>query len=386
MASRPRLRTDREVDDLWSVLDNLPAMVAYWDKDCRNRIANAAYVEWFAMAPAEMYGMHIRDLLGPTIYQLNLPYIRGALAGEPQLFNRTLVDTYGRTRYTQASYIPNTIGDRAEGFFVLVTDISERVRAEEALAESMANTALLRERQRIAADMHDLVVQSLFAAGLELSVLARDLDPARAQRADAVIDQIDEAMATLRGSIKGLTRQISPEQLLADIRQILEKSTTGLGFAPTLTVDGPANLIPPTARPAILAVLQEALSNVARHASATAVNVTIAILGPEVRLIVTDNGCGVREVQRSSGLDNMRSRAERLGGSFSVTRNHPHGTIVDWRAPSVTPDSPTSAPTVRQPAAGNVRSLPVLDSTPFPPGNERLDVPADRPASAQQET
>lgn len=364
MASHPRPRTDREVDDLLSVLDHLPAMVAYWDKECLNRIANAAYVEWFGMTPAEMHGMHIRDLLGPGIYQLNLPYIQGALAGEPQLFNRTLVDTHGRTRYTQASYIPNTIGDRVEGFFVLVTDISERVRAEEALAESMANTALLHERQRLAADMHDLVVQSLFAAGLELSGLARDLDPARAKRADAVIDQIDEAMSTLRGSIKGLIRQISPEQLLADIRQILEKSTTGLGCSPTLTVEGPASLIPPTARPEILAVLQEALSNVIRHASATAVNVTITILGPEVRLIVTDNGCGIGEVQRSSGLDNMRSRAERLGGSFSITGNDPQGTIVDWRAPSITPDSPAAAPTVRQPSTGNARSATVLDSTP----------------------
>jgi PAS domain S-box-containing protein len=350
LAPEPRRWTGRAVDDLLSALDHLPAMVAYWDKDCLNRIANAAYVEWFGMTPTEIRGMHIRDLLGPTIYQLNLPYIRGALAGETQLFNRTLIDTHGRSRYTQASYIPHTVGDRVQGFFVLVTDISERVRAEEALAESMANTALLHERQRIAADMHDLVVQSLFAAGLQLSALARDLDPARAERADAVIDQIDEAMSTLRGSIKGLTRQIAPAELLADVAQAIEKGTACLGFAPTLTVEGPASLIPPTARPEILAVLQEALSNVVRHASATAVDVTITSLGPEVRLIVTDNGCGIGELKRASGLDNMSSRARRLGGSFSITKNDPHGTIVDWRVPSTTPDSPATGPTVRQPS------------------------------------
>ncbi len=356
VSPHPGRWTDREVDDLLSALDHLPAMIAYWDKDCLNRIANAAYVEWFDMAPAEMYGMHIRDLLGPTLYQMNLPYIRGALAGEPQLFNRTLVDTYGRTRYTQASYIPHTVGDRVEGFFVLVTDISERVRAEEALAESIANTALLNERQRIAADMHDMVLQSLFVANLQLSALARDLDPASAQRANAVIDQIDEAMSTLRGSISGLTRRIAPEQFLADIRQVVDKSAVGLGFAPTLTIDGPPGLIPPTARPEILAVLQEALSNVTRHASATAVNVTITSLGPEIRLMVTDDGCGIGDVHRSSGLANMEARARQLGGTCSVTNNDPHGTIVDWRVPPISPDSAAAGPTVRQPSPGSARS------------------------------
>jgi PAS domain S-box-containing protein len=325
-------------------------MVAYWDKDCRNRMANAAYVEWFGMTPAQIYGMHMRDLAGPTVYQLNIPHIRGVLAGEPQLFHRSFVDTQGQTRYTQVSYTPHTVGDSVEGFFALGTDISKRVRAEEALAESMANAALLRERQRIAADMHDLVVQSLFAAGLQLGALARDLDPARAQQAQAVIGQIDEAMSTLRDSIKGLIRQIAPEQFLADIRQVLDRSAVGLGFAPTLTVDGPPNLIPPTARPEILAVLQEALSNAIRHASATAVHVTITSLGPEVRVTVSDNGCGIGDVQRFSGLDNMRSRAQRLDGTFAITNNDLHGTIVDWRVPCVSPDSAAAAgPAVPQP-------------------------------------
>jgi PAS domain S-box-containing protein len=350
MASHPRSWSGREVEELLAVLDHLPAMVAYWDRDCLNRIANAAYVEWFGMTPSQMHGMHIRDLLGPKIYQLNLPYIRGALAGESQLFNRTLVDTHGRTRYTQASYIPHLIGKRVEGFFVLVTDISERVRAEEALAESTANTALLHERQRIASDMHDLVVQSLYAAGLQLNAIARDLDPARSQRVDAVIDQIDGAISTLRESIKGLTRHIDPDQFQADIRQVVENSAAGLGFEPALTVDGPPALIPPTARPEILAVLHEALSNVIRHASATTVHVTISSLGPEVRLTVADDGCGIGEVRRASGLANMAARAQRLGGSFSLTNNDPHGTIVDWRSPSTRPDSPATAPTVRQPS------------------------------------
>jgi PAS domain S-box-containing protein len=347
--SHPGRWTGREVDDLLSALDHLPAMIAYWDEDCLNRIANAAYVEWFGMSPAEIYGTHIRDLLGPEIYRMNLPYIRGALAGEAQLFNRTLVDTHGRTRYTQASYIPHTLGERVAGFFVLVTDISERVRAEDALAESIAESALLQERQRIAADMHDMVIQRLFAANLQLDSLAEDLEPAASQRVTSVIAQIDEAMSTLRGSINGLTRQMSPERFVDDIAQVLDNSAVGLGFAPTLVLDGAPDLISPAVRPELLAVLQEALSNVVRHASATAVDVTITSRAHEVRLMVTDDGCGIGEPQRSSGLANLRNRARRLGGFFSTADNDPHGTILDWRAPSGTRDSAAASTTVRQP-------------------------------------
>ena len=85
-----------------AVLDRLPAMIAYWDRDLRNVIANDAYVEWFGITPAQMRGIHIREVLGERVFAMNLPYIEGALAGEEQLFDRTLVDTLGRTRHTQA--------------------------------------------------------------------------------------------------------------------------------------------------------------------------------------------------------------------------------------------------------------------------------------------
>lgn len=125
-----------ELDELLAIIDHLPAMVAYWDRDARNRVANRAYVEWFGVTPERLRGVHIRELLGPELYAANLPYIEGALAGVAQQFQRTLVDTHGVTRYTQASYVPHVVEGEVRGFFVLVADISERVRAELALADS----------------------------------------------------------------------------------------------------------------------------------------------------------------------------------------------------------------------------------------------------------
>jgi PAS domain S-box-containing protein len=123
---------------LHALFDRLPAMVAYWDRDLRNVVANEAYVEWFGFTPEQMHGVHIREVLGERVYAMNLPYIEAALAGEEQLFDRTLVDTSGRTRHTQASYVPDIVDAEVHGFFVLVTDVTPRVEAQRAMDQAQS--------------------------------------------------------------------------------------------------------------------------------------------------------------------------------------------------------------------------------------------------------
>jgi len=119
-----------------AILDGLPALVGYWDRDLRNRMANAAYVEFFGKSPQQMAGMHISELLGAELYAKNRPFIERALNGEAQLFDREIPTPSGELRYTQASYIPDVVDGDVRGFFVLVTDITERRRAETALRSS----------------------------------------------------------------------------------------------------------------------------------------------------------------------------------------------------------------------------------------------------------
>jgi PAS domain S-box-containing protein len=134
-------------ENIRAVLNALPAMVGYWDKDLRNRMANDAYVEFFGRTPSEVRGMHIRDVLGPELYEKNLPRIKGALAGERQLFDREIVTPSGEVRFTQASYIPDFVEDEVLGFFALVTDISERRQIEEEVEHSRTRLA---EAERLA--------------------------------------------------------------------------------------------------------------------------------------------------------------------------------------------------------------------------------------------
>src|SRR4051794_40249957 len=120
------------------LFDGLPALIGYWDRDLRNVIANAAYVEWFGIAPERMRGLHIRDIVGDEVHTKNLPFMQRALAGEEQQFERTLVDASGRTRHSHVTYVPDVVGEVVIGLFVMVTDVTARVEAERQLNDAQA--------------------------------------------------------------------------------------------------------------------------------------------------------------------------------------------------------------------------------------------------------
>jgi PAS domain S-box-containing protein len=134
-------------DGIQAMLNALPALVGYWDSDLRNRMANDAHVEFFGRSPEEIRGIHLRDLLGKEPYAEDLPYIDGALRGETQLFDREIRTPSGEVRYTQASYVPDIVDGEVRGFFVLVTDITERRRIEEEVERSRTRLA---EAERVA--------------------------------------------------------------------------------------------------------------------------------------------------------------------------------------------------------------------------------------------
>lgn len=138
------------VIDIQKVLNALPAMVGYWDRDLRSRMANQAYADFFGKSLEEIQGIHISEVLGPALYESNLRFMEGALAGEPQLFDREIETPSGEVRYTQASYIPDVAEDgEARGFFVLVTDITERRRIEKELERSRARLAEAEQLARL---------------------------------------------------------------------------------------------------------------------------------------------------------------------------------------------------------------------------------------------
>ena len=128
------------------LMDHVPAMLAYWDRDLHCRFANRAYRVWFGADPDELVGRHIADLLGPELFRLNEPHMRVALQGTAQEFERELLGPDGVLRHSLAMYLPDVVDGEVRGFIAFVTDISATKRNEDALR---ASEAALREAQRL---------------------------------------------------------------------------------------------------------------------------------------------------------------------------------------------------------------------------------------------
>lgn len=120
------------------MLDIIPTMVGYWDKDLLNCFANKAYTSWFGITPERMLGKHIQFLLGEDLYRSNLPYIEAVLLGEAQTFERAIpVPGSNQVRHSIAEYIPDIQDGQVQGFYVQVADITMLKKAEVAINESV---------------------------------------------------------------------------------------------------------------------------------------------------------------------------------------------------------------------------------------------------------
>jgi two-component system, sensor histidine kinase and response regulator len=120
---------------LRTIADVAPGTLGYWGADLRNQFANGRYVEWFGVAPEALIGRHVREMLGETVFALSEPYIRAALDGRPQHFERRMVKADGSGFDAYISYVPDIVDGKARGFVAVVSDVTEFKRAQAALAE-----------------------------------------------------------------------------------------------------------------------------------------------------------------------------------------------------------------------------------------------------------
>ncbi len=182
--------------------------------------------------------------------------------------------------------------------------------------------AVISDRERIARDLHDVVIQRLFATGLQLQgVASLASDPAIEARLERAVDDLDLTIKSIRGTIFELQHRQS-DSLRAEIRSLVREYVPVLGFAPTVLTSGPVDsAVPSQVREQLLPVLREAVSNVARHALADHAQVEVHVSDQDLRLTVVDDGIGLAEERTESGLRNVRRRAAELGGTVEVTRN-----------------------------------------------------------------
>ena len=230
----------------------------------------------------------------------------------------------------------------------LARDITARLAAEaeltvsrEALREAEQVMAVADDRERIARDLHDTVIQRLFAEGLHLQATLRTADERTASRIETTIDGLDQAIRELRMAVFALQGAgAAPGGLRGRLLAVITEASEGLGCEPRLAFDGPIETIDNHVAEHLVPVLREALSNIARHARAHNVRVAVTV-DDDTTLTVTDDGIGVPdEVLGGRGLANTTARAQALGGESTLTTQPSGGSVLTWRVPVVQPQPP----------------------------------------------
>jgi signal transduction histidine kinase len=223
---------------------------------------------------------------------------------------------------------------------VLALAMASGIAIENARLHSLVRDhALTEDRDRIARDLHDSVIQRLFAIGLSLQGTARLVEgPEAVMRIAEAIDKLDETIRQLRKAIFDIELTINKEGLQPKVLDLVHELRPVLNLHPQVSVIGPVDhVVTAQLTEEVLAVLREALTNVAKHAQATKVVVTVTA-GDELRVVVADDGVGVGDRPAGPpagalGLKNMRQRAERLEGGMEIGTSREGGTRLTWHVP-----------------------------------------------------
>ena len=339
----------------WKLSQAQLTMVALYDDDgdLVVRAVHAAESNEGAGRPDAALGLVLHKRHWRELVAAREPVLLLTRPGDPEVDGLTndvrelgTSDPYGPT-----ALLPITVGDDEIGVLAVAWAAADEpfvgdvVPPLAALAQQMglalvaargqqdrSRVALLEDRDRIARDMHDHVIQRLFATGLSLQSTSRLAEhPTVRTRLDEAVDNLDAAIKDIRQTIFELHRAKPTPELREEIAELVRVSTQTLGFVPDLTIEGRLELLTAELEADLVAVVREGLANVVRHAKASSASVRI-IVDDTIQIEVADDGVGVSPVAVQSGLANLRERAESHGGSLSLRARTPRGTVLAWEA------------------------------------------------------
>lgn len=203
--------------------------------------------------------------------------------------------------------------------------------------DDQARLAVYEDRDRIGRDLHDLVIQRLFAVGLSLEGMMREVltDQART-RLDQAVDDLDNTIKDIRRTIFDLGRTVASTGLRQDLEQIVDEASPLLGFLPEMRISGRLETVPDAVGVNLLHVVREQLSNIVRHAGARHVTIQLDCTR-QVELTIRDDGHGKQGESVGNGLQNMQHRARQLGGACRIDSQPGRGFEIRWAVPKEQP-------------------------------------------------
>ncbi len=304
------------------------------------RATNAELERCFGYDPGELVGEPLEVLLPSNVRDRHVEHRRSY---DARPWDRAMLDgNHFKGLRSDSTVFPVTVGlsrvetDEGDMTVAAVRDSTEREHVETELALAHRRSLLAEEHDRIASDLHDSVVQRLFALGLGLDRIAAQADDDIAAALSEAVDRIDDTIGDIRDAIYGLHSATDDDDATSHrLLDVIVESRNALGFLPEVVLaSGVDDIDDAVLVEHLRKVLREALSNVARHAQASSARVEVSTLDTSVVLVVEDDGIGLGDPETTGlGLAGMRRRAEGLGGAFSVEDVRPHGTRVRWSAP-----------------------------------------------------
>lgn len=335
------------------LLDQMPTLVAYWDCDQRNRYVNRVGQAWFGEAPEALRGRSLPEVLGDGAHEQNRAHIEAVLQGEPQLLECMLSDASGAPRHVEIQYFPDihagTDSREVRGFFMLASDQTERKRIESELRASRNQlrdmvahheVACEHERKHLAREVHDELGQLLTAMRMDLGMLRPHGEqvPAVARLVGDMDMLLDQMFKVTRQVVTSLRPAALDAGLVAALEWLAQDFSKRFGVQCQVDAGAPDLHLPEALAAMVFRIAQESLTNVARHAQATQVWISLSLGDGRLKLRVQDDGRGfdfqsVRH-QPGYGLLSMRERVLSLGGILCIDSAAERGTTIDIDVPA----------------------------------------------------
>lgn len=318
---------DRE-QELRLITDALPVCIFYTDPNHRYQFVNRNCEVWFECSREEILGKHSRELLGEAAYQTVEPYIKQVLGGQITTYEAELSYPSGK-KHISAVYIPDfDANSQVRGYYGLISDISDRKRAEEA--------SILEERNRMAREIHDTLAQAFTSIIVHLDAASQrlTLDPDAAQSHLKTGRTLARSgLADARRSVEALRPRILEE---GDLQSALDRLAAQMfDLTPIQVVCetiGEPYALPREVETNLLRIGQEALTNAFKYANASEIRVELRYERSQCLLQIKDNGQGFESsllsIAQGFGLLGMTERAERIGADLTIQSHPGKGTEI----------------------------------------------------------
>ena len=344
ITEREQLMSDlrRAHADLATILNAMPARIISWNKDLTSRFANAAAQAQFRVLRDRSVGQDMRIVLGEARYSNAARHIECALAGQTTVREQIEYDDNG-PRYSDLHLIPDLKDGKVVGLHSVAFDVTDLSTARERIRQLARRLETVREEERraIAVILHDGIAQDLFALKLDIDYM--EATTKRQVGATELWSEISAAVSRCMDDTRIIANELRPVALERfGVSAMITEHARRFAKHAHLRIEVAASEALPqldeASRLLLFRAAQEALTNVARHAHATTVNIALYENKKQVTMEITDDGIGLVAASlnkpHSLGLLGLRERVESVGGVLTVTRNTPKGAKVVVQLPA----------------------------------------------------